>query len=245
MNQWDMLSGYFDTHKGAAEINPGAADNILIAWPSVLRGIQMVQLNGQDLKALDYGCGGGSFAAELRKHGYSVVGCDSSPAMVAVAKKNLGDEISFYECDSSQIKDIKETPFDLITGIMVFQFVEDIMTCIKDLDGALKSGGVFAFAVFNPDYVKYNHGAGKLFDGFEMPDYPARGYMCLSESTKIPVFVRTITEYDEVFNSIGYHQVYADTPLFTTAFLKQYPTNDDTSCPEYLVLSYQKVDTRI
>lgn len=89
MNPWDALSEYFDTHKGDSEINPGAADNILIAWPSLFWGIQLVQKDGARLNALDYGCGAGGFVAELRAHGYESVGCDSSQAMVEMAKRNV------------------------------------------------------------------------------------------------------------------------------------------------------------
>ncbi len=239
MNPWDNLSGYFNTHKDATEINPGAADNILIAWPSVIKGIKTVQAEGKGLKALDYGCGGGSFAAELLKHEYEVVGCDSSSEMIAVAKKNL-EEIPFYVCDFPDVKKLEEAPFDLITGIMVFQFIDDIEGCIRSLVEILKSGGVFAFAVFNPDYVRNNHGKGKLFDGFENPHVPAQGYMCVGEEIRIPVFMRTESEYDRFASSVGLGRVHADKPPFTEAFLQKYPSGTDTTEPEYLVMVYAK-----
>lgn len=240
MNQWDKLSQYFDTHKDAAEINPGAADNILVAWPSVLRGVEIAQKGGTGLSALDYGCGGGSFAAALQKRGYSVVGCDSSPAMIAVAKKNLGDEITFYDCDSEDVPKLKEAPFDLITGIMVFQFVEDIESCFRNLDAALKSGGVLSFAVFNPNYVERNHGDGKLFRNFQTPEQPTKGFMAATEDTKIPVFMRIEEEYDNALRPLGYQRIYADKPSFTPEFLDKYPSDADTTQPEYLVMTYKK-----
>ena len=240
MNQWDKLSQYFDTHKDATEINPGAADNILIAWPSVLRGVEMVQKSGSSLSALDYGCGGGSFAAELHKRGYAVTACDSSPEMIAVAKKNLGDEIPFYECDSQNVPQLKEAPFDLITGIMVFQFVEEIESCFRNLDAALKSGGVISFAVFNPDYVQPNHGDGKLFQYFKTPEQPTKGFMVPMEDAKIPVFMRIEEEYDNAILPLGYQRIYSEKPPFIPAFLEKYPSDADTTRPEYLVMTYKK-----
>ncbi len=240
MNQWDALSQYFDTHKHTAEINPGAADNILIAWPSVLSGIAQVQQDSAIFTALDYGCGGGSFAAELQRRGYLVVGCDSSQGMIAMAKKNLGDAIPFYVCDAAEVSKLKESPFDLITAIMVFQFVEDIETCIRHLDVVLKSGGVLAFAIFNPDYVEPNHGDGKLFRFFKAPDQPTKGFMVPTDDTKIQVFIRTEEEYDNIFRPLGYHRIYVDKPSFTREFLEKYPTDADTTMPEYLVLVYKK-----
>lgn len=240
MNQWDKLSQYFDTHKHDDEINPGAADNILIAWPSVLRGIEIVQKSGTSLSALDYGCGGGSFALELQKRGYAVVGSDLSSGMIEVAKKNLGDKIPFYDCDAEDVPKLKEAPFDLITGVMVFQFVEDIESCFRNLDAALKSGGVLSFAVFNPDYVERNHGDGKLFRNFKTPEQPTRGFMAPTEDTMIPVFMRIEEEYDNVLRPLGYQRIYADKPPFTSEFLGKYPSDADTIEPEYLVMTYKK-----
>ncbi len=44
MNPWDALSSNFDTHKKASDIDPGAADNILIAWPALFEGIEKFNL---------------------------------------------------------------------------------------------------------------------------------------------------------------------------------------------------------
>ena len=38
---------------------------------------------------VDLGCGSGRLAAELRRRGYTVTGIDSSPSMIALARKNL------------------------------------------------------------------------------------------------------------------------------------------------------------
>ena len=85
MNPWDELAGYFNTHAG--DMDPGAADNILIAWPAMFRGIEKVQTSGDGLTALDFGCGSGAFCTELTRRGYSAVGYDSAEKMIEVARQ--------------------------------------------------------------------------------------------------------------------------------------------------------------
>lgn len=124
---------------------------------------------------------------------------------------------------------------------MVFQFIEDIESCMSHLSGILKPGGVFAFTVFNPDYVRPKHGEGKLFQNFENPEQPTKGFMVPTADTKIPVFVRTEEEYDDVCTCFGLQRVYLDRPAFTPEFLEKYPSDADTMIPEYLVLVYEKL----
>jgi len=54
-NEWDKLSDSFNTHGELSKVKSEVADNILIAWPSILKGIQLIQQNGTHLHALDYG----------------------------------------------------------------------------------------------------------------------------------------------------------------------------------------------
>ena len=230
MNQWDKLSTYFNTHGDNSDIKSGAADNILIAWPSLLKGIECIQHNGATLHALDYGCGGG---------GYSVIGCDASSAMISMAQKNWS-HIKFYQCDFWKIDKLPGSPFDLITSIMVIQFIDNMHQFFANINRVLNPGGLLAFAVFNPDYVAKNHGRGKSFEGFETPDRPTYGFLCLTKGTRIPVFIRTIEEYDQQIISLGYKKIYADKPEFTAQYLTQFKTNGDTGSPEFLVLVYQK-----
>jgi SAM-dependent methyltransferase len=239
MSQWDLLSSRFDTHKDPLEIDPSAADNILIAWPSLLQGIARVQPNGKGLKALDFGCGTGSFCKELEKHGYTVTGEDTSAGMIAIARKNLGNSISFQQGTAADVPSMNKAPFDLISSIMVLQFIEDVQTALSDLHNGLNNTGVLAFAVHNPAYVRANVGKGKKFTGFDDPQSPERGYIHLGDQA-VPFFLRDERFYDEMLTAIGLKRVYSDRPPFTKDFLDKYPVNADTSEPEFLVLVYQR-----
>ena len=68
-NPWDALSDFFDTSKVADEIPAGAADNILIAWPVIFQFLDAVAPAAAGRRAVDFGCGTGSFAHALHQHG--------------------------------------------------------------------------------------------------------------------------------------------------------------------------------
>ncbi len=245
LNPWDTLSQEFNTHTRASEISPLAADNILIAWPALLQGIHEAQPTGNGLSAMDYGCGAGSFCAALQDRGYTVTGCDTSDAMIKMARLNLADRgINFYKIDHSDLSAVKEAPFDLISAIMVLHFIDNITDMLRQLAALLKPNGVLAFAVFNHDYVMANHGEKRPFNGFD-PQDPVNGFMTIGNDTRIPVFLRTEAEYDAILEPLGFQRIFASKPPFTQEFINKYPS-DVLNCsqPEYIVLGYKKLKSR-
>ena len=238
-NQWDQLSDYFSAPENFSTIHADVADNILIAWPSLLKGVQLIQADGTHLQALDYGCGGGNFCNKLFYKGYSVIGCDSSSAMINIAKKNFPN-IKFHQCDSETLHQLGNSPFDLITSIMVFPFVDNMKLLFTNLNNVLKSEGVLAFATFNPEYVTKNHGDEGCFYSFETPSHPKNGFLRFGKNINLPVFIRTLEEYDDQIIPFGYKRIFTDTPPFTTQYLAQYKTSSTTSSAEFLILIYRK-----
>ena len=130
VKSWNRLSDEFDTYK--ENIFPGAADNIYTLWPIFLPYIKK-NIKGSSLRALDFGCGTGMFCSELKTAGFNTCGLDISPKMISIAKYHLGKEINFSAGDyKSALKLSKKSgKFDLITAIMVLQFVSDINKCAK------------------------------------------------------------------------------------------------------------------
>jgi trans-aconitate 2-methyltransferase len=101
-----------------------------------------VPLGGARL-AYDLGCGPGN-STELileRFPGATVVGMDSSPAMLAEARKRLPG-VEFEEGDLATWKP-KEAP-DLLFANAVFQWVPEHQKALKQLMGTLARGGVLA-----------------------------------------------------------------------------------------------------
>lgn len=235
MNHWDRLSEYFNTHRDAPELSSGAADNVLLAWPALLKGIRRAQVSATGLRALDFGCGTGGFCAKLASLGYEVVGTDTSAAMLAIAKTNISDT-EFYRYNSAKIHKIPSAPFDLITSIMVLQFIADLGTTLAHFQEALVPGGIIGLAVFNPEFVQKNQGRGKLFR------VTARNldFMCPAPGVQIEFFQRNCEDYHSMLISHGFRKVAVYKPRFTSAFLRRHPVELDTSVSEYLILVYQK-----
>jgi len=159
--------------------------------------------------------------------------------MIQIAKKNLPN-LKFDECNSENIHQLSNVPFDLITSIMAIPFIDPIDQLFSRLNHVLKPGGVLAMAVFNPDYVTKNHGGEKCFCDFETPDQPTTGFLRFKTNIKIPVFIRTLEQYDQQILPLGYKRIFHDVPPFTEEYLANYQIEDDTSFPEFLILVYQK-----
>jgi 2-polyprenyl-6-hydroxyphenyl methylase/3-demethylubiquinone-9 3-methyltransferase len=59
--------------------------------PSVLRILDVLSLEGTERRLFDLGCGNGSVAATLTKHGWDVTGVDPSETGIAQARKSYPD----------------------------------------------------------------------------------------------------------------------------------------------------------
>lgn len=239
MNPWDSLSDSFNTHKVEADIDPGAADNIFIAWPALFEEISKIYPFGNGLKAFDLGCGAGSFAGELRKRDYKVSAADPSLNMIKIAKAHLGEYIKFYVADSKIAPTLHDAPFDLITSVMALQFIPNIAETFDDLDKALHPQGIIAFAVFNPDFIRTNTGEDRMFIQKDRPEQGTDLFM-VAGGMYIPVYSRSEYDYDTLLESLGYVRVFCKRPEFTHDFLEKYPQSADTSFSEYLIMGYRK-----
>lgn len=241
MNPWDHLSGNFNTHKKEDEIDPGAADNILLAWPALFQGIEKIQLSGNNRAALDFGCGTGAFSHALHQRGYKVAAADTSGEMIKIAQAHLKETVAFYEAGHDKAASFKGAPFSLITSVMVFQFIPHIAKAFDDLGEALCPGGVIAFAVFNPDYVHANTGPGRAFETKSTQEQAAT--VCMRKGDiRIPVYLRDEHEYDQLLKERGYSRLLVRKPRFTRAFLDKYPKQVNTRFSEYIVMVYRKRD---
>jgi SAM-dependent methyltransferase len=218
-NPWDHLSDYFDTSKEADDIPAGAADNILIAWPVFFQFIDAHAPLLRGKRALEYGCGAGSFAYRLRAYGCHVTGVDSSPAMIDKATEAYGEAVEFRVGDSALLRGLPA--FSLITSIMALQFVAEIETLLADFAAALETRGHLIFAVHNPAY----------FSGETLR---------FSNGVAVPIFIRTADAYHAIATRVGLEPLLAEYPPFTAEFIARYPTYAGRAAPEYSILGYRK-----
>ena len=131
-------------------------------------------------------------------------------------------------------------PFDIITAIMVFQFVEDMDEMLRQAAAALPEGGLLVFAVFNPAYVAERSQAGRTFLGFDSNTSPTTGFLEFSGGIRVPTFIRTAREYNDLAQSHGLTDLMEAYPPFTEEFLARFPQSVPTKHSEYLILGYGK-----
>ena len=233
MNQWNQLTDVFGCKWTEDAIPECAADNICIAWPSIIHCIEKVFDKPSRLKALDFGCGGGLFCRKLHEMGFAVTGYDESEDLVEAARVNIPEGVTVT---NSATLAAQRGRYDLITSIMVLQFVEDIDPAVEKIISLLKPDGLLVHAVFNPEFIEENSG-NPVFTGFE--DGRA-GYMELRKGVRIPVCNRTGSEYRDIFERFGCKEIYRDLPHFTAEFLGKYTMPFSTEKPEYLIQAFRR-----
>jgi len=100
-------------------------------------------------RILDVACGTGILALKLAQHGFSVVGIDSSPQMIALAQAKVKPGLPvFFKVQDMKELDAKE-PFDLIfctfDSINYLLSESDIAHFLARVNSALKLSGFFMF----------------------------------------------------------------------------------------------------
>ncbi|OGG26271.1 hypothetical protein A2960_04825 [Candidatus Gottesmanbacteria bacterium RIFCSPLOWO2_01_FULL_39_12b] len=236
-NDWDRLSNYFDTSKN--DIKSGAADNMMIAWPVILNFIQKYAPRNENIKVLDYGCGGGGFSNKLFSLGFDVTGVDLSSEMIAIAKKNYGEKVKFITGNSNILTSLGK--FDIITSIMTLQFIKNVADTIDNFSKVLYKSNLLVFAVFNPAYVVEGIKIKRGFTDFDSDTNPKEGEKLFNDgSIRIPVYIRTAYEYNAIAEKYGFKNVLEEYPEFTREYVNKYPEDRIYKNSEYLILGYRK-----
>jgi 2-polyprenyl-3-methyl-5-hydroxy-6-metoxy-1,4-benzoquinol methylase len=222
---WDNVSSKFNTYK--KDIWYGAADNIYTVWPVFLNYIKKHYKNQKFLRALEFGCGTGMFAGKLKSLGFKSTGIDISPQMIAVAKKHLGKKVKYLVGDSKTAFKIakKEGKFDLITCIMVLQFVKNVKACLRDLTASLERGGHIIFANHNPKNLAERK-TPRLFNVAQTGNI-------------VKIYQESAQDYHKIFKRLGFVKImekYLDSPNF----IKKYHV-EKTKNPKYMILAYKKI----
>lgn len=102
--------------------------------------LERLELNGNEA-VLDAGCGSGRVTAELLERVPSgrVLAVDGSPAMIAQARKRLGEGVSYLVADLSELE--VDRPVDLIFSTATFHWILDHDRLFEHLHAALRPGG--------------------------------------------------------------------------------------------------------
>jgi SAM-dependent methyltransferase len=97
---------------------------------------------------IDVGCGEGRTTRELAARGYAVVGTDSAPTLVRLARE--ADPAREY-----LVADAADLPFGdgvaaLVVAFMVLQDLDDLVGAVSEAGRVLDDGGRFCFAIVHP-----------------------------------------------------------------------------------------------
>jgi arsenite methyltransferase len=96
-------------------------------------------------RILDVGCGPGFYASELLDQvgpEGSVVGLDSSPAMLAVAAHRTEGRrgVEFHQADATALP-VEDATFDRAVCVQVLEYVSDVESGLREIHRALRPGG--------------------------------------------------------------------------------------------------------
>ena len=106
-----------------------------------LLGLRMLPPE-QHMKVLDIGCGTGAHLNIYRESGCELFGVDSSPSMLDVAKKRLGEDADLRLGDAREIPYASNT-FDIIVCMLVLHEMDQRsrLSVIAEMKRVLKTGG--------------------------------------------------------------------------------------------------------
>ncbi len=96
-------------------------------------------------RTLDLGCGEGRVGAVLRRRGYDVVGIDSSPRMVELAR-----ERHEAVCADAAALPFEDGSFELAVAYMSLMNMDDLDAAVRETARVLVRGGRLCAAVLHP-----------------------------------------------------------------------------------------------
>jgi SAM-dependent methyltransferase len=119
---------------GVALYSLGRADLLEAATDSIVQRLDGWGLLAADTAALDLGCGTGRLARALAPRLKSVVGCDVSGAMLAIAVERSAkiSNLLFQKTDGCDLAPFAAAAFDLVLAVDVFPY---LVCCQGDLVG--------------------------------------------------------------------------------------------------------------
>jgi len=114
-------------------------------------------------RVLDAGCGSGPLSAGLRAKGATVVGFDSSPAMIQLARERLGPTADLRVADLGQPLPFDDNAFDDVVASLVLHYLKDWKAPLAELRRVLKPGGRLILSVNHPHAYMVNYPEADYF----------------------------------------------------------------------------------
>jgi SAM-dependent methyltransferase len=99
-------------------------------------------------RTLDLGCGVGRVGAELERRGHRVVGVDSSPRMVELAREHHEAVVA-----DAAVLPFEDGAFDLVLAYMSLMNFDDLDGAVREAARVLERGGGLCASVLHPVFA--------------------------------------------------------------------------------------------
>jgi len=116
------------------------------------------RLLGDDLRGkriLEVGCGGGQATIVFAKRGAIATGLDIADEQIKRARemaRREGVQAEFFQSDAEDLSRIPSNSQDIVFSSNVFDYVENLDRCFREVARVLVEGGIFVFCVLHPFY---------------------------------------------------------------------------------------------
>lgn len=162
----------------------------------------MIALAGdvRDRRILDAGCGSGPLSAALRDRGAIMTGFDGSPAMVALARRRLGDDARLHVADLSAPLPFADAEFDDVVASLVLHYLGDWSGPLSELRRVLTPGGRLILSVNHPLVRVFTHPDE---DYFATRQY-SEDYEFAGESAVLTMWHRPLHAMTDAFTAAGF-----------------------------------------
>ncbi len=239
--QWDKYASLFDETQGET----GDLAHQLLFDPKITEMLGDIS----DKIVLDAGCGNGYWARKLAKRAKKVVGIDSSPKLISIAKvRGNPKNINFQTMDLNNPLVFAKDTFDLILSSMVFHFLPVLVSPVKEFRRILKPQGKVVVCVQHPLYpyhFRAQEKAGKKTNIF----FRTAGYfdrklikqVTLLGRAVVESYNRPLEDYLKAFLDNGFVLTDFAEPEFTPELLEKNPRYRQVSeLPRIVIFQFIK-----
>lgn len=148
--------------------------------PMYKKALRQLELTEGTL-LLDAGCGTGLFSSMAIKAGAQVIGIDTAPGLLEVARRRNPDN-NFMEEDLESLP-FANNSFDVVTGFNSFQYAGNFENALKEAKRVLKPGGRLVIGIWAKPELSEATAVLKAIGSLVPP--PPPGSFELSENGRI------------------------------------------------------------
>ncbi|HYG78886.1 MAG TPA: class I SAM-dependent methyltransferase [Pyrinomonadaceae bacterium] len=104
-------------------------------------------------RVLEIGCGGAQASIAFAKQGASVTAVDIASSVIEYARELAAEHqvsIEFHRRDMTDLSPVASESQDVVFSAYAFNYVDDLLSCFKEVHRVLKGGGLFVWSGAHP-----------------------------------------------------------------------------------------------